>query len=54
MVAFIGNSSVSLSGERGRPPHDKVERSHLPCRFWPHLVQSAAMMDHSQALTLTG
>jgi hypothetical protein len=25
MVAFIGNSSVSLSGERGRPPHDEVE-----------------------------
>src|SRR5918999_2016494 len=26
MVAFIGYSSVSLSGERGRPPHDEVER----------------------------
>src|SRR5215212_12259000 len=32
MVAFIGNSSVSLSGERGSPPHDEVERgpSALP------------------------
>jgi hypothetical protein len=48
MVAFIVNSSVSLSGERGSPPHDEVERSHLRCRFWPHLVQSAAMVDHSQ------
>src|SRR5215212_907746 len=32
MVAFIGNSSVSLSGERGSPPHDEVEQlpSALP------------------------
>jgi hypothetical protein len=50
MVAFIGNSSVSLSGERGRPPHDEVERSHLRCRFWPHLGQSAAMVDHSRGM----
>src|SRR6266550_6011177 len=52
MVAFIGNSSVSLSGERGRPPHDEVERSHLCCRFWPHLGQSAAMVDHSRGMVI--
>src|SRR5690349_11351552 len=54
MVAFIGNSSVSISDERGRPPHDEVECSHLPCRFWPHLGQSAAMVDHSRAIALLG
>jgi hypothetical protein len=54
MVAFIVNSSVSLSGERGNPPHDEVDRSHLRCRFWPHLGQSAAMMDHSRGTALSG
>src|SRR4051794_2661936 len=54
MVAFIVNSSVSLSGERGNPPHDEVECSHLHCRFWPHLGQSAAMVDHSRGRALSG
>jgi hypothetical protein len=50
MVAFIGYSSVSLKSERGRPPHDEVERCYLRCRFWPHLGQYAAMLDHSAGI----
>jgi hypothetical protein len=42
MVAFIGNSSGSLSGERGRPPHDEVIVSICAAdfvRIWANVRQ---------------